>query len=95
MKTITYDPLKREKLLKPPRNIDIHTVAHMLQSGQFIAKYPHPDPERKNQTIYIINYNNYPYVVPVVETVTELCIKTAYQKRELKTIYSDYFTQDD
>ncbi len=95
MKEIVYDPKKRDKLLKPPRNIDIHIAAHMIQSWQFIAKYPHPDPKRKNQTIYILDYNNYPYVVPVVETESELCIKTAYQKKELKTIYSSYYQNND
>ncbi len=91
MKTIVYDPAKRELLLQPPRNIDIHTVALMIQAGHFINKYPHPDPQRTNQTLYIISYNNYPYVVAVVETDTELCIKTAYQKRELKALYPEYF----
>lgn len=93
MKKIVYDPKKRAQLLKPPRNIDIHTVAHMLLAGEFIDKLP--DPNRYNQNIYIINYDNYPYVVAVIETDTELCIKTAYQKRVLKTIYSDYFSDND
>ena len=85
MKVISYNPEKRDVLLKE-RGIDLYMVACMINDWDILDDLPHPT--RKNQRIFIINYNWYPCEVPYVESKNEIFIKTAFLNRKLKKFYS-------
>jgi len=85
MKTICFDPQKRDKLIEE-RWIDLYLVACMIQEGKILDDVPHPT--RDNQRIFIIVYDWYPCKIPYVENETEIFIKTAFQDRTLKKFYS-------
>ncbi len=85
MKIICYNNEKREILLKE-RWIDLYIIADMINNWNILDDLPHP--KRKNQKIFIINYDWYPCEVPYVETDNKIFLKTAFFDRKLKKFYS-------
>jgi len=85
MKVIKFDPVKNDKLQKD-REVSFDTVIEKIAKGDFLdifagkGKYHH-------QKVYVMNINNYVYVVPFVETKNEIFLKTIIPTRKLTKIY--------
>ena len=86
-KIITWNNEKNE-LLKKERNICFEDVLIAFQSGNVLDKMVHPNTDKyANQHVYIIKYNEYAYLVPCVESETELFLKTIIPSRKMTKKY--------
>jgi hypothetical protein len=75
MKYLSWSSEKNE-LLKNERGISFEEIVYQIESGNLLGI--EENPTRSNQKIYIIELNNYAYVVPFVENAQEIFLKTAF-----------------
>ncbi len=88
MKAIIWNE-EKNSWLKKNREISFEEILIKISEGDSIlAKINHPNGEKySNQKIYIIEINNYAYVVPFVENKEYIFIKTAFKSRKYKKIF--------
>jgi len=77
--TFDFDKEKNE-ILKRERNISFDEVIYAIENGSLISVENNPNYE--NQKMYIVNINNYAYVVPFVESGDCVFLKTIYASRK-------------
>ena len=80
MKKTTWNPLKSERL-KKTRGASFEEII----KGVLIDTQDHP--AHKHQRIMIIDYKGYIWLVPFIETETEIFLKTLYRSRKYTKIY--------
>lgn len=80
MKKINWNEEKALQL-KKMRQIDFHEVAVMIEEKKFLGVFTVPS--RKEQKMFVLDYDNYLVCVPFVETEHEIFLKTAYRSRKL------------
>ena len=74
---------EKNELLKETRNVSFEEVLEEINKGSFIG--PEENLTRKEQKRIIVKLNNYPFVVPFVETQNGgWFLKTIYPCRKLK-----------
>ncbi len=76
---------KKNEILKEQRNISFEEIILCISEGIVVKVLKHPNEEKYgNQKNYLINYNDYIYVVPFVENKEdkEIFLKTIYPSRE-------------
>ena len=57
--------------LKQERGISFEEIVFVIEHGGLMDVVPHPNPEKyPNQFVYVININNYIYLVPFVKDDT-------------------------
>jgi len=89
-KLITWN-IEKNELLKQEQSICFEDVLIAFQSGNVLDKMVHPNKDKySNQHIYIIKYNDYAYIVPCVESETELFLKTIIPSRKMTKKYLNY-----
>ena len=71
---------EKNKILKRERGITFDEVAYLIESGQIIGIEENPG--RSNQKIYILEIENYAFVVPFIEKDEEIFFKTAFPSRK-------------
>ena len=82
MKYHNWDFEKNEKL-KKERSISFTDIVYYIEHGQLIAIIDHPNKEKfKHQKMYVVNINNYVYLVPFVESEKEIFLKTIIPSRK-------------
>jgi len=82
MKYHIWDNEKNEKL-KRERKISFEDIVYYIEHDQLIAIIDHPNKEKYgHQKIYIVNVNNYAYLVPFVESEKEVFLKTIIPSRK-------------
>ena len=87
MKFYNWNPEKNE-LLKNERNISFEEVIFHIQNGDEIDIYDHPNQERyPNQKISVVIIEEYAYLVPYVESDTEIFLKTIIPSRKATKKY--------
>lgn len=72
--------LEKNDLLKAKRGISFEEIALLIESGRILGieeNIGHP-----NQKIYILEIEDYAYIVPFVENQTEIFHKTAFPSRK-------------
>ncbi|MFH1223867.1 MAG: toxin [Pseudomonadota bacterium] len=85
MKIIRFDSSKNEKLQKE-RSVSFDVVIEKISKGDLLdiivgkGKYRH-------QKVYVMNISSYVYVVPFVETKSEIFLKTIIPTRKLTKRY--------
>ena len=86
---------EKNELLKSTRNIGFEEVLHCIQSGKVLDNKIHHNKLRSNQRIYVVNINNYAYVVPYVinEKTKKIFLKTIYPSRIYTKLYLKGKTQ--
>ncbi len=88
-KNIRWDS-EKEKQLKFKRDLCFETIStFMLQNPSCILDIiNHPnDKKYPNQQIIVINLKNYAYIIPYVETSTEIFLKTIIPSRKMTKKY--------
>ena len=81
-KRITWNPAKNDQL-KRERGIAFETIAYYLEQAQVLAVTAHPNPDRyPHQRLFVFNINDYIYLVPFVESDTEIFLKTIIPSRK-------------
>ena len=78
-----WDEEKNVKL-KEQRNISFEEIILCINEGRIVEVIRNPNSEKyPNQYMYLVNYNNYIYVVPFVrdEANQEIFLKTIFPSR--------------
>lgn len=87
MKFINWNKQKNE-WLKKERQISFEIVAALIESKQILEIIEHPHSEKyPNQRLFIINYQNYAYLVPFVEDESQIFLKTIIPSRKATQKY--------
>ena len=79
MKYLNWSQEKNE-LLKAERGISFEEIALLIESGNILGIEENPG--HPNQKIYILEIENYAFVVPFVENQNEIFLKTAFPSRK-------------
>jgi uncharacterized DUF497 family protein len=79
---------EKNQLLIAGRNISFEEVIFNIERGNILNIVEHPNQERyKGQRIFIVNINEYAYLVPFVETEKEIFPKTIIPSRKATAKY--------
>lgn len=84
MKYLNWSPEKNE-ILKAKRGISFEEIALLIESGYILGIEENPG--RSNQKIYILEIENYAFIVPFVEKENEIFLKTAFPSRKYTRRY--------
>ena len=83
---IRYNKEKNE-WLREKRGITFQDVADIIKSGKYLSIKQNPSRNHRNQKCFIININDYIYLVPYVEESDYIFLKTIYRSRKYTAIY--------
>jgi len=89
-KKISFDYSPGKNLfLKKVRGISFEEVELAIEEGRVLDIIDHPNPAKyPNQKMYILNINNYVYLVPFIrESEYKIFLKTIYPSRKLVKKY--------
>ena len=79
---------EKNQLLKAGRKISFEEVIFNIERGNILDIVEHPNQEEyKGQRIFIVNTNDYAYLVPFVETENEIFLKTIIPGRKATANY--------
>ncbi len=88
-KTVRFNSEKNE-LLKKDRGVCFEDVILAMEAGNLLDDIRHPNRQRyPNQDIFIIfiEMKNYVYLVPYLETESEIFLKTVIPSRKMTKRY--------
>ena len=78
---------KNQSLIKE-RNISFEIIIAAIVGGGLISILEHPNKTKyPNQKIYVVNLNNYAYLVPFVKNNEKIFLKTIFPSRKLTKLY--------
>jgi len=87
MKHFSWNDEKNEQL-KKERDISFEEVVFYIQQGQLLDVIQHPNQDKyPNQRMFIVNVENYVYLVPFVESEQETFLKTIIPSRKATKNY--------
>jgi uncharacterized DUF497 family protein len=87
MKFYNWSPKKNE-LLKRERKISFEEIIFHIQNGDEVDVYDHPNQAHyPNQKISVVIIEEYAYLVPYVESETEIFLKTIIPSRKATKKY--------
>ena len=79
---------EKNQLLKAERNISFEEIVFHIEQKQVLDIVEHPNQEKyKGQKMFIININNYAYLVPFIESEEEIFLKTIIPSRKATKKY--------
>lgn len=78
----------KNKTLKQEREISFEEILTAIEEGQLLDILEHPERKRyPNQKIFIVNVDNYAYLVPFVENKEKIFLKTIIPSRKATKKY--------
>ncbi len=87
MKYFDWSAEKNEQL-KEERGISFEEVVIAVNGGGILDVLPHPQQKKyPNQRIFVIQINQYAYLVPFVEDDEKIFLKTMYPSRKATKNY--------
>lgn len=87
MKLFEWDNAKNESL-KSIRGVSFEEVVFYINNDFLLDIIPHPNPDKyPNQKIFIVNSDNYAYLVPFIETEESIILKTIIPSRKATKKY--------
>lgn len=87
MKYFDWDE-KKNVLLKSMRDVTFEEVLVAIDEGALLDTIQHPSKTRySNQKIFVVNINNYVYLVPFVEDEEKVFLKTIIPSRKATKKY--------
>ena len=79
----------KNKSLKKERGISFEDVLHYIANGKLLDIIEHPNRSKYlNQRIFVIKIVDYVYLVPFVESETEIFLKTIIPSRKATKEYT-------
>lgn len=79
---------EKNKLLKIERDVSFEEVLIAIESGNLLEIIEHPKKQKyPNQKIFVVNINNYAYLVPFVEDKEKIFLKTIIPSRKATQKY--------
>lgn len=87
MKNFSWNTEKNRQL-KLERNVSFEEVVFYIEQGQLLDIVEHPNQDKyPGQRIFVININQYAYLVPFTETDDEVFLKTIIPSRKATRDY--------
>lgn len=87
MKYFSWDKKKNERL-QEERDISFEDIVIAIEGGKILDIVEHPNKERyPNQKIFVIDVNNYAYLVPFIEDEEKIFLKTVIPSRKATKKY--------
>ena len=87
MKPINWNATKNQQLISE-RGISFEDIVFYLQQGALLDDVEHPNNDRyPSQRVFVINIDDYAYLVPYVENRKEIFLKTVIPSRKATKIY--------
>ncbi len=87
MKLFEWEKEKNE-WLKQERRITFEDVVFGISNGDLLDTIPHPNKEKyPDQRMFILNINNYAFLVPFIETDDFILLKTIIPSRKATKKY--------
>jgi uncharacterized DUF497 family protein len=79
---------EKNRQLKAERNISFEEVVFYIERDNLLDIVEHPNQEKyQGQRIFIVNINDYAYLVPFVESECEVFLKTIIPSRKATRKY--------
>ncbi len=79
----------KNKYLKKHRNISFEEIVFCIENNRVVKIVEHHNNEKyPGQKMYVIDYIDYFYLVPFVESENEIFLKTIIPSRKAKKKYS-------
>ena len=80
--------VKKNEVLRAERNVVFEDIVFSIMQGGLLDIIEHPDKKRyPNQRIFVVEINDYAYVVPFVEDENIIFLKTIIPSRKLTKTY--------
>ncbi len=73
---------EKNNLLLRERNISFENIVFAIRNGRLITVIPSPSPQHSDQKCFVVNIDNYAYVVPYVDDGQTVFLKTIYASRK-------------
>jgi len=87
MKAFGWNPAKNERLMVE-RSVSFEHIILQIEQDGLLDVLGHPNPEKyPGQRIFVVAVNNYAWLVPFVESVKEIFLKTAIPSRKATRKY--------
>jgi len=87
MKYLNWNSEKNE-LLKKERGISFEIIAFQIEVGNILDVIDHPNPDKyPGQRIFVIDFEEYAYLVPFVENDDDVFLKTIIPSRKATKDY--------
>ena len=86
MKTFQWSTDK-DQYLRENNGIGFEEIVVAIESGYLLSIEENPSSNFHNQKIMIVNVKDYAYVVPFIETETEIFLKTIFPSRKATKMY--------
>lgn len=81
---------EKNRKLKRERGVCFEDVETAIESGKFIANYPHPNQERyPGQRVLIVEIDGYACLVPYIRDSDVLFLKTIYRSRKAQRLFAE------
>jgi uncharacterized DUF497 family protein len=78
----------KNNLLQIERGLGFEVVSSAIEEGRILDILDHPNQEKyPNQRLFIIEINQYAYVIPFVENEQEVFLKTIIPSRKMTKKY--------
>ena len=87
MKQYNWDNQKNDKLRRE-RRISFEVIIFCIEKGYLLDILEHPNKKRyKGQKIFVVQVEDYVYLVPFVEKEKEVFLKTIIPSRKATRVY--------
>jgi len=87
MKTFSWND-EKNAVLKAERQVSFEEIILYIEMGFLLDVLEHPNQEKhKGQKIFVVQVDDYVYLVPFVETDTEVFLKTIIPSRKATKKY--------
>ena len=87
MKYFVWNKIKNERL-KKERGISFETIVHQIENRKVLTVEDHPNQEKYlNQRMVIVEFKDYAFIVPFVESEDEIFLKTIIPSRKATRKY--------
>ena len=87
MKPINWNSTKNQQLISE-RGISFEDIVFYLQKGALLDDVEHPNSDKyPDQRMFVINIDDYVYLVPYVENTKEIFLKTVIPSRKATKAY--------
>jgi uncharacterized DUF497 family protein len=78
----------KNKLLQQERGVSFEEIVLAIEADGLLDTLPHPNAEMyPNQSIFVVEYQNYAYIVPFIEEFDYYFLKTAIPNRKATKQY--------
>ena len=80
---------EKNKKLKEGRGISFEEIVNAIRNNQLLEVIKNPSSNFDNQECYVIEFNEYVYLVPYVKNGNERFLKTIFPSRKHTKVYFD------